>query len=61
VNRELAEHISLLAAPIFAALVQTHVVYHAEVSVETQAELRRHAITQAHALWLETLDIEVAT
>ena len=55
-NRELAEHISLLAAPIFAALVQPHVTYSAEVSVEALATLRMHAISQAHALWLQTLE-----
>jgi hypothetical protein len=55
-NNELAEHISLLAAPIFAALVQAHVEHTAEVSVETLNALMQTAITQAHALWLATLD-----
>ena len=55
-NRELAEHISLLAAPIFAAIVQPHILHSTEVSVETLATLRTQAITQAHALWLETLE-----
>jgi hypothetical protein len=55
-NRELAEHVSLLAAPIFAALLQPQFTYSAEVSVETLALLRKHAITQAHALWLDTLE-----
>jgi len=55
-NQELAEHISLLAAPIFAAMLQPHMVTSKEVSVETLSMLRKHAIIQARALWLETVE-----
>ena len=53
---ELAEHVSLLAAPIFAAMLGPHVTYSPSVSVETLTVLRKHAIEQAHALWLDALD-----
>ena len=55
-KHELAEHISLLAAPIYAAMVQAHMIGSPSVSTEMQATLRRHALTQAHALWLDVLD-----
>lgn len=55
-NRELAEHISLLAAPIYAAMLQRHIVASTELPAETLSEMRKHAIIQAHALWRETLD-----
>lgn len=58
-NRELAEHISRLAAPLFAAMLAPHVTYSPSVSVATLTVLRQHAIEQAHALWLQTLDAEL--
>ena len=57
-NSELATHISLLAAPIYAAFLQLHAAAGKDVPADTLNTLRRHAITQAHALWLETLDSE---
>ena len=54
-NTELAEHISLIAAPLYAALLSPYVTYSAQVPVETLNVLRRHAIEQAYALWLDTL------
>ena len=55
-NVELADHIALIAAPIFAALLAPHVTYSATVSVETLSVLRRHAIEQALALRLDVLE-----
>jgi len=55
-DREFAEHISLMAAPIYAAMVQAHMIGSPSVTTEMQAVLRKHAITQAHALWLDTLE-----
>lgn len=53
-NHDLAEHISLLAAPLYAMLIAQQAGY--EVPAARLSELRRHAITQAHALWLDTLE-----
>jgi hypothetical protein len=60
-NRELAEHISLLAAPIYAAVLAPYSAYLAsggELPAEALDALRGSAITQAHALWLQTLETE---
>jgi hypothetical protein len=57
-NRELAEHISLLAAPIYAVMIEANMTGKGKISPQLQPELRRQAIAQAHALWLETLDTE---
>jgi hypothetical protein len=54
-NHELADHICLIAAPIFAALLAPHVTYSATVSVETLGVLRRYAIEQALALRRDVL------
>jgi hypothetical protein len=59
-NRELAEHIGVLAAPIYAALLAPYLASGREVSAEALNTLRSTAITQARALWLDTLDTEVA-
>jgi hypothetical protein len=56
-NVELADHISLIAAPIFAAMLGPHVTYSATVSVETLSLLRRHALEQAMALRLDALEM----
>jgi hypothetical protein len=57
VNRELAEHISLLAAPVYAAiLTMASPRVGRTLSVMELNDLRKAAITQAHALWLQTLD-----
>lgn len=53
---DFAEHISLLAAPIFAVMLGHHYASSKEISAEKLSELRGHAITQAHALWLDTLE-----
>ena len=57
-NRELAEHVSLLAAPIYAGFLSRAVAARTdnEIGVEILNALRRDAITQARALWLQTLD-----
>lgn len=54
-NPDLATHISLLAAPILAAQIAPRLTA-GDISTEKLAELRSHAITQAHALWLDTLE-----
>ena len=53
---ELAEHISLLAAPIYAALLEPWVTRGELVPAATLDTFRKLAIQQAQALWLETLD-----
>jgi len=60
VTPELAEHISLLAAPVYAAFLARAIEGRSDndIPAETLAVLRRHAIVQAHALWLDTLDTE---
>jgi hypothetical protein len=56
-NRELAEHISLLAAPIYAALLtRDWTETRSNIPPEMLSRLRGLAITQAHALWLDTLE-----
>lgn len=56
-TRELAEHISLLAAPIYAALLERHWrETRCNIPQEVLAHLRGLAIAQAQALWLETLE-----
>ena len=55
-NHELATHISLLAAPIYAAMLAPYLGSGRGVAAEGLDTLRGTAITQAHALWLETLD-----
>lgn len=56
-NTELATHISLLAAPLYAALLQRHwTVTRANIPPDELSNLRNLAITQAHALWLDTLE-----
>jgi hypothetical protein len=57
-NSELAEEIARLAAPIYAAMVQAHMLGSPEVSTETQRELRQMAIAQAQALWRDVLEAE---
>ena len=52
-NDELATHISLLAAPIFAALLQRGSVIDLEGS-EWQKTARAWAIRQAQQLWEDT-------
>lgn len=59
-NRELAEHISLLAAPILASLLAPYLQRGKDVKAEELNVLRTTAITQAQALWLDVLDAEVA-
>ena len=54
---ELAEHISLMAAPIYGALLTMATPRVGRtLSVTELADLRKAAITQAHALWLDTLE-----
>lgn len=57
-NPEQAEHISLLAAPIYAAFLARVIASRSDNDISPQilSGLREHAITQAHALWLDTLD-----
>lgn len=57
-NRELAEHISLLAAPIYGSMLAPYLASGREVAAEALNTLRATAIEQAHALWLQTLDSE---
>jgi hypothetical protein len=59
-NRELAEHISLVAAPIYAEMLgQLLSIDGLHAPAELVADLRRQAIAEAHALWLQALDTEL--
>ncbi len=58
-NEDLATHISLLAAPLYAAFLAAAiraVGQGSEVPAEILSALRRNAIIQAHALWLDVLE-----
>ena len=58
-NVELADHIALLAAPIYAAFLAHALgvaVGQENLPAAVLAELRKQAITQAMALWLDTRD-----
>jgi hypothetical protein len=57
-NRELAEHISLMAAPIYAALLAPYMIAGRGVTEEGLEHLRATAITQALALWQQALKTE---
>lgn len=50
------EHISLLAAPLYAAMLAPYLASGREVSAEALGTLRATAITQARALWLDVLE-----
>ena len=51
------DHISLVAAPVYAALLQRHWQHsHANIEPEMLSQYRALAITQAKALWLDTRD-----
>ena len=58
-DTELATHISLLAAPIYAAFLGRAVATRSdnEIPADILNALRAHAIAQALALWLDTLDV----
>jgi hypothetical protein len=62
VNRELAEHISALAAPIYAALIATGIPGAAGEQTARPDDwhlmAQGIAIRRAHALWLQRLDTE---
>ena len=53
---ELAEHISLMAAPIYAGMLAPFFMANAVIDAKTLDTLRKRAITHALALWLQTLD-----
>jgi hypothetical protein len=55
-NSELATHISLLAAPIYAAMLTPWIARGEWIPAAMLDDLRKRAIVQAQALWLETLD-----
>jgi hypothetical protein len=57
-NHELAEHISLMAAPIYAALLMRAEPREVITEREWLEAARKLAIRLARALWLQTLDTE---
>ena len=57
-NSELAGEIVRLAAPIYAALLAPYMTAGRVVTEEGLAHLRATAITQALALWQQTLKTE---
>jgi hypothetical protein len=56
-HAELADHICLIAAPIYAALLTRALATGAEIPADVLSDLRRHAITQALALRLDALEM----
>jgi hypothetical protein len=52
---DFATHISLLAAPLYAAMLAPYLASGREVAAEHLEVLRETAITQAKALWLQTM------
>jgi hypothetical protein len=56
VNRELAEHVSLIAAPIFAALIARAAPPQMIGDPDWQKQAHAVAINLAHDLWLATLE-----
>ena len=54
-NDELATHISLLAAPILGPMLESYLASGRGVTEAGLAHLRATAITQAKALWQDTL------
>lgn len=58
-NSELAEHISLMAASILAPMLASYMVSGRGITEDGLAQLRSTAITQAQALWLETLSADL--
>jgi hypothetical protein len=55
-NRELAEHVSVIAAPILAALIVRASRRQMIGDPEWQKQARAVAINLAHDLWLATLE-----
>ena len=53
-NDELATHISLLAAPIYAALLQSFGKLGVREAASLRRSLREEAINEALALWRKT-------
>ena len=57
-HAELADHICLIAAPIYAMLIARALATGAEnIPAEVLSDLRKHAITQALALRLDALEM----
>jgi hypothetical protein len=57
-NRELAEHVSLIAAPIYAAMLARAEPREVIGDREWQDTAMSIAIKLAHKLWIATLDTE---
>ena len=58
-NEDLATHISLLAASLYAPILASYLTSGRGIAERDLAQLRATAITQAHALWLETLSADL--
>jgi hypothetical protein len=56
---DLAEHISLMAASLYAPMLASYLTSGRGVTEENMAHLRATAITQALALWLETVSADL--
>jgi hypothetical protein len=59
VNPDLAEHISLMAASLYAPLLASYLTSGRGITERDLAQLRATAITQAQALWFETLSADL--
>lgn len=56
-HADLADHIALIAAPIYAAFLTPFIPHSAEVSAEQLALMRKTALEQALALRLDALEM----
>ena len=55
---DLAEHISLMAASLYAPILASYLTSGRGITNDGLAHLRATAITQAQALWLETVSAD---
>jgi hypothetical protein len=58
-SSDLAEHISLMAASLYAPMLASYLTSGRGVTEHDLANLRATAITQAQALWLETVSADL--
>jgi hypothetical protein len=58
---DLAEHISLMAASLYAPMLASYLTSGRGITETNLAHLRATAITQAQALWRETLSADFTT
>jgi hypothetical protein len=60
VSSDLAEHISLMAASLYAPILASYLTSGRGITEDGLAKLRATAIAQAQALWSEVVSASVA-